>query len=192
MSRLVWCFTSCPLCFVLIVSCVCQDSGSSKKVFKPYDSRLDDDTFVISEDGDPELIIHVPFTAPCKVGSLIVIGGDNGAAPSKVRIFANKDDLDFSSIHDAVPIQEVELVEDFHGAIEYPLKVTQLSNVSHLTLFFPSNRAGDNEATQIFYIGLRGQGSSHQRKAVITVYEAKANLEDHEVRGDEFRPSFGM
>ena len=74
-------------------------------------------------------------------------------------------------------------------------------NVSVITLFFPASQGA--ETTRIYYVGFFGQWSevrpllsvsparyrmfltilsSHQRKQdpVITVYEAQANLADHE------------
>uniref|UniRef100_A0A0G4I4D3 PITH domain-containing protein n=1 Tax=Chromera velia CCMP2878 TaxID=1169474 RepID=A0A0G4I4D3_9ALVE len=163
--------------------------GSCRKVFKTWEERLSEESCSTPDD-DPELIIHIPFCSPCKIASLIVIGGDGGKAPSRVKIFQNKEELDFSGVEDTEAVQEVELHEDFHGAIEYPLKITKLQQVSHLTLYFPENKAGDGP-TQIFYIGIRGIGSNAKREAVETVYEQKPNVQDHKT-GDEHIPHFGV
>ncbi|KAL8275909.1 hypothetical protein Esti_000171 [Eimeria stiedai] len=168
-----------------------QVVGSAKKTIRPYDERLDESQFCRSEEGDAELIIYIPFLSPCKkVTSLIVIGGAEGKAPSKLKLFANREDLDFSNVRDTECIQELELSEDFHGSLEYPLKVTKLQNVSSLSLYFPENFGGG--CTEIFYIGLRGVGSKYQRKAVQTVYEAQANVKDHKQPGDMFVPQMGI
>lgn len=151
--------------------------GSVKSIFKSYEERLDDSKFCRSEEGDPELIIHIPFISPCKISGLHLIGGEEGRSPASVKIFADREDLDFTSVGDTKCIQEVQLQEDFHGSLEYPLKVTKLQNVSCLTLFFPRNMGGD--CLELFYIGLRGEGSNYQRKAVLTVYEANPNPADH-------------
>lgn len=167
-----------------------QEVGSAKRTIRPYHDRLDDSISCKSEEGDAEIIVYIPFISSCKVSSLIVIGGGEGRAPSKVKIFANRDDLDFTNVRDTECVQELELAEDFHGSVEYPLKVTKLQNVTSLSLYFSENFGGDY--TEIVYIGLRGTGSKYQRKAVQTVYEAQANIKDHKQPGETFAPRMGV
>lgn len=73
-------------------------------------------------------------------------------------------------------------------------RAAKFSNLSSITLFFPQAQGADS--TQIYYVGLLGQWSevwrtldaemglltSQKRKdnPIITVYEAQANLADHE------------
>lgn len=52
-----------------------------------------------------------------------VAGGGDGSAPAKLRVFINRDDLDFSSVQDLLPVQEWDLVENTRGDIEYPVQV---------------------------------------------------------------------
>ncbi|CEM35675.1 unnamed protein product [Vitrella brassicaformis CCMP3155] len=164
-------------------------ANSAVKVFKTYEERLNDSEYCDSTDGDPELIIQIPFTAPCKISSLHVIGGTDGTSPSRIKLYTNREDIDFTNVHDIACTQEVELVEDYCGAVEYSLKVAKFQNVTHLTVFFDEN-FGANQ-TRLYYIGLRGQGSSYQRKAVVTVYEARAELQDHEIK-DQEAPDYGV
>ncbi|KAF8822649.1 thioredoxin family Trp26 protein [Cardiosporidium cionae] len=164
--------------------------GTAKGVFKAYDSRLDESKFCDSMEGDPELMISLSFISPCKISSIHLIGGDHSTYPTAVKLYVDKENLDFSALYDSKPSQEISLMEDFHGSIEYPVKVSKFANVSHLTLFFPENAGGD--FTRIYYIGLRGQGSNLIRKPVITVYEARPNVADHEVRGDTYLPHLGL
>eukprot|EP00920_Eleutheroschizon_duboscqi_P020344 GHVT01048303.1.p1 GENE.GHVT01048303.1~~GHVT01048303.1.p1 ORF type:complete len:206 (-),score=51.10 GHVT01048303.1:246-863(-) len=158
-------------------------AGTAAGVFKTYDKRLQHAPVLTSADGDPELLVQVPFISPCSVCSLAVIGGDDGRAPKRVRIFANRDDLDFSNVEEGVPVQSLDLAVDFHGAINYPLKVSRLQSVTSLWLHFPEPVEGDT--IEIFYIGLRGVGSNLQRQPVVTVYEAQGNRSDHAVPDDE-------
>ncbi|KAL8426671.1 hypothetical protein Efla_005928 [Eimeria flavescens] len=169
-----------------------QEVGSAKRTIRPYDDRLDDSLSCKSEHGDAEIVrLFSRLSFACmQVASLIVLGGGEGRAPSKVKIFANHDDLDFTNVRDTECIQELELTEDFHGSVEYPLKVTKLQNVTSLSLYFPDNFGGD--CTEIVFIGLRGVGSKYQRKAVQTVYEAQANAKDHKQPGDTFAPQMGI
>merc|ERR1711924_393744 len=149
-----------------------DEPNTAKRVFRPYDLRLDDTQAVETTEGDPELIIKVPFTAPVKVMSLSVIGGDDGTAPTKVVLFINREDLDFQSVGDVEPTQEVDLVPDFHGAVQYPLRAAKFITVTQICLYFPMS--ANEERTRIHWIALYGQGSQHKRQAVCTVYEAVA------------------
>ncbi|SOV81244.1 thioredoxin, putative [Plasmodium sp. gorilla clade G3] len=153
--------------------------GSCRKILKSYDNRLSPDN--CESDVDHELIINIPFNSPCKISSLFLIGGEEGTYPRKIKIFSNREDIDFGNINDFKCVQEFELSQDFHGSIEYPLKVTSLFNVSYLTLYFYENYGADT--TKIFYIGLKGVGTNYTRKAVETVYEASPNLSDHKIEG---------
>mmetsp|Transcript_21993 Transcript_21993/g.50846 ORF Transcript_21993/g.50846 Transcript_21993/m.50846 type:complete len:206 (-) Transcript_21993:81-698(-) len=157
-------------------------AGSTARVFRDYDSRLDDTHFVQSPDMDEELMIMVPFTSPVKITSISVIGGDGGSAPSRVRLYINREDLDFTSVADTEPTQDVELAEDFHGAIQFPLRAAKFLSVTQVCLYFPQSFGG--ERTRIHWIGLWGTGSEHKRQAVVTVYEAIGNAKDNDVKDD--------
>mmetsp|Transcript_139613 Transcript_139613/g.434286 ORF Transcript_139613/g.434286 Transcript_139613/m.434286 type:complete len:206 (+) Transcript_139613:64-681(+) len=160
--------------------------NTARRVFRPYDMRLDDTLFVESTEDDEELLLLVPLTSPVKVTGITVIGGDRGSAPSRVRLFINREDLDFSSVGDVEPTQELELAEDFHGAVQHPLRAAKFVSVTHLALHFPANLGG--ERTRIHWIGLWGVGSEYKRQAVMTVYEAIPNASEKQVK-DESAPS---
>uniref|UniRef100_A0A7S1WJ47 PITH domain-containing protein n=1 Tax=Alexandrium catenella TaxID=2925 RepID=A0A7S1WJ47_ALECA len=160
--------------------------NTARRVFRPYDSRLDDTMFVESPDGDEELLVLVPLTSPVKVTGITVIGGDRGASPSMVRLFINREDLDFQTVGDLQPTQELELVEDFHGAVQHPLRAAKFVSVTQLALFFPASLGGLR--TRIHWIGLWGVGSEYKRQAVVTVYEAVANPSEKQVK-DESAPT---
>lgn len=163
---------------------------SALALFKPFNERLQETPGCSSADGDHELMIHIPFTTPCKITSIRVIGGENGTSPKHVKLYTNHDTLDFLTVHDTPPTQCVDLVEDYCGVLDYPLKATKFSNVTHLTLYFTETYGADT--THLFYIGLLGLGSGYKRSAVVTVYEARANLSDHDVKSDHLAPSLGL
>mmetsp|Transcript_69844 Transcript_69844/g.130499 ORF Transcript_69844/g.130499 Transcript_69844/m.130499 type:complete len:207 (-) Transcript_69844:60-680(-) len=156
--------------------------NSAKGVFRPYDQRLDDTKLVETPEGDAELLIKVPFASPVKLTAITVIGGDRGRAPARVELYGNREELDFTSVADVQAEQELDLGEDFHGAIQYPLRAGRFSNVTHLCLHFPNSING--EQTRIHWIGLWGTGSSHKRQAVVTVYEAIPNASEKATRDD--------
>ena len=73
-----------------------------------------------SEEDDPELLLHVPFGGAVKLTGITVIGGPEGTSPAKMRVFINREDLDFAAVADLPPVQEWELLENHGGQIEYP------------------------------------------------------------------------
>ncbi|XP_075525962.1 PITH domain-containing protein CG6153 isoform X3 [Dermacentor variabilis] len=94
--------------------------GSGKLVFKPWEKRLDREKYVES-DADEELLFNIPFTGNVKLKSILVVGGDAGMHPSKVRMFKNRPRMTFDDAR-AMPEQEFELQPDASGSLEYPVR----------------------------------------------------------------------
>lgn len=154
---------------------------SAKNVFRPWDQRLDVTQFVES-DADEELLINVPFTGNVKLKGIVVIGGMDDTAPSKLRLFKNRPHMTFDDTA-AQADQEIQLSKDSEGVVEYPTKIVKFSNVYSVSLHFPNNFGED--CTQIFYIGLKGDFTEGQREGIlITNYESAANPADHKL--DQF------
>eukprot|EP00915_Cephaloidophora_sp_WS-2016_P003440 GHVH01004607.1.p1 GENE.GHVH01004607.1~~GHVH01004607.1.p1 ORF type:complete len:210 (+),score=15.60 GHVH01004607.1:71-700(+) len=152
---------------------------------KSYEDRLNDLPSVRSDKNDDnEVLIRLAFSSPCKVASLILIGGDSGKSPSKLTIYAGHEHMDFSDVSQFTPIQELFLKQDFHGVLEYPLRTTQLHNCQVLHLYFQDTIDEDADCLEIHYLGLRGEISGARRDVVQTVYESRAMREDHQVAGD--------
>ncbi|CAA6672819.1 unnamed protein product [Spirodela intermedia] len=152
-------------------------SGSVKSVFKPWRGFLE------SNDGDPELLVFIPFTSDVKIKSISVVGGTDGTSPSKMRAFINRDGIDFSDAQTMQPVQEWDLAENLHGLLEYQTRYSRFQSVGSLTLHFPDNFGGDT--TQIYYIGLRGEATQLKRDVVATiVYEVMPNPSDHKTRAE--------
>ena len=76
--------------------------------------------FVIS-DADEELLFNIPFTGNVKLKGLIVMGGEEGTHPAKVRLFKNRPHMTFDMAA-AKADQEFDLVQDDSGTIEYAPK----------------------------------------------------------------------
>ncbi|CAL9186203.1 unnamed protein product [Musa hybrid cultivar] len=151
-------------CFVLLV----KDVGSG---------------LLESNDGDPELLVFIPFTSDVKIKSISVVGGSGGTSPSKMRAFINRDGIDFSDAQNMQPVQEWDLNENLQGLLEYQTRYSRFQGVGNLTLHFPDNFGGDT--TQIYYIGLKGEATQLKRDVVATiVYEITPNPSDHKTRAD--------
>lgn len=162
-----------------------SDGTAARQVFKPYDQRLDRSRSLTSEEDDPQLIIHITFTSPVKIRALTVIGGGDGEAPCTLRAYINREALDFADAEQTQPVQQWELAADGdpNGAVEYPTQFSRFQSVSKLSLFVVDNHGAD--VCRIFYVGLKGVGTEHKRRAVQAVYELKPMPEDTSIKESE-------
>ncbi|XP_050264590.1 uncharacterized protein LOC126708727 isoform X3 [Quercus robur] len=158
--------------------------GSVKSVFKAWEQRLSSsEEHLESNEGDPELLVYIPFTSDVKIKSISIVGGADGTSPSKMRAFINRDGIDFSDAQGMQAIQEWELAENLQGVLEYQTRYSKFQSVASITLHFPENFGG--ETTQIHYIGLKGEATQLKRDVVVTiVYELMPNPSDHEARSE--------
>ncbi|XP_067623185.1 PITH domain-containing protein GA19395 [Eurosta solidaginis] len=159
------------------VECLNEEvDGSGKKVFKAYENRLNHAEFVQS-DVDEELLFNIPFTGNIKLKGIIIAGANDNTHPSKMRLFKNRPKMTFDEARGKAD-QEFDLSRDPQGEIEYSPKVVTFSSVDHLSLHFPTNFG--NDATRIYYIGLRGEFSeAHYHGVTICTYEVRPNVSDH-------------
>ncbi|KAF5367167.1 hypothetical protein D9758_004069 [Tetrapyrgos nigripes] len=145
-------------------------------------------------------IIRIPFTGSVKLRSLLLKTGPTDQTPAKVSLFANEDNLDFSDAADKTPTQEFDVAQGREVG-EYVVKyyvsfydriwlltdkfrTAKFSNVSSLTLYFPEGQGADS--IRIYYVGFLGTWTERKSNPVITVYEAQANLADHQkIQGTE-------
>eukprot|EP00794_Sanderia_malayensis_P004622 gene4622-5229_t len=162
------------------VECLNEElEGSGKTVFKPWDRRMECDTFVDS-DADEELLLNIPFTGSVKLKGIIIIGGEGDLHPSKMKLYKNRPRMSFDDTS-ATPDQEFELHPDYKGELEYTTKAARFSNVEHLSIYIPENFGA--ETTRIYYIGLKGDFTeAHKHGVTICTYEARANPSDHEAK----------
>ncbi|KAF9162802.1 hypothetical protein DFQ26_003232 [Actinomortierella ambigua] len=165
-----------------LVVCLNESApGQGKAILKPWADKMDD-TKVLESDADEQLILFIPFTASVRIKSISIRYEPGETAPSKVKAFTNREDVDFDTAESMEPTQEFDLVDDTRGqVIEYVTKVSRFSSLRNLTLFFPSNHGGDT--TRISFIGLKGDYSEFKQDPIITVYELQANPADHKVPG---------
>ncbi|XP_058068325.1 uncharacterized protein LOC131217405 isoform X4 [Magnolia sinica] len=95
-------------------------AGSVESVFRSWEHRLSSsEGFLESNEGDPELLVFIPFTCDVKIKSISIVGGAGGTSPSKMRAFINRDGIDFSDAQSMQPIQEWDLAENLQGVLEY-------------------------------------------------------------------------
>ncbi|KAG6373304.1 galactose-binding domain-like protein [Boletus reticuloceps] len=156
--------------------------GPGASVIKPWHARMNEQVYLES-DADEQLIIRVPFTGSVKLRSLLLKAGPGDQTPQKIALFANEPSLDFDDVSDKSPAQEFEVAVGREVG-EYAVRATKFTNVTSVTLFIPSNQGADT--TRVYYIGFLGQWTQRKSNPVITVYEAQANIADHDkVQGTE-------
>ncbi|KAJ1953165.1 hypothetical protein EC988_003150 [Linderina pennispora] len=158
------------------------EPNSIHGVFKPHHLRLDTQKFVES-DCDEELLIHVPFNGMVKLKSILLWGGAGESAPKHMKVFANRDDLDFDNVNDTTCTQAWDLVEGARQPVEYPTRIAKFNSVRSLAIFLPSNFGADE--TTVYYLGFRGEWTELKENPLITVYELRPNVADHKTPADE-------
>ncbi|KAK4319625.1 hypothetical protein Pmani_009455 [Petrolisthes manimaculis] len=150
--------------------------GAGKTVFKAWEDRLNRDKFVES-DADEELLFNIPFTDNIKLKGIIIIGGEDGHHPSKMRLYKNREHMTFDDVSLSAD-QEFELQPDPAGTLEYTTKVVTFSSVTHLSIHFPGNFGEDT--TKVLYIGFRGEYTkAHRHGVTICNYESTPQISDH-------------
>ena len=160
---------------------------------------------LVSDDDDPpELLVHVPFEGLVKITAFAVVscscgdgdGEDNiTSPPSRVRLFVNRDDLDFDSLASVEPTQEFELVSSGSVAeasvVEYPCKPSKFVGVYSVDVHFPGNGNGSDK-TRVDFLGFKGTHTQGKREAVVAVYESRAMPSDHRAKEEGMGGAAGV
>lgn len=154
-------------------------NGCSKlsDIFKPWPDRMDRSKYVES-DADEEMIIFIPFSGQVRLKSIAVRGGPDANGPSKMKVWINREDVDFDSVGGMEPLQEWDCMVDSDEVVEYQTRLAKFGSVRSLTIYFPENFSGA-EQTRIDYLGLKGEFEELKKDPVVTIYELNANPADH-------------
>ena len=187
------------------VRCLNEDRPNmGRSVLKLHEDRLSADPFLRSQEDDPELLLHIPFTEAVTITHLSLrcvpdSGNDDfpTSPPKTIKVFSNRDNIDFDMARELEPQCKVDCIPPDHfpeGTIDYPLRPAgKFQNVSSVTLFFEDNMAagaldgsGDDVSTIVTYVGVKGKGSGQKRMAVEAVYETRGMKKDHKVPGADF------
>ncbi|GKZ01333.1 hypothetical protein MPSEU_001084300 [Mayamaea pseudoterrestris] len=174
------------------VICLNEDvQGAGQSILKLHEERLSDKPSLTSPEDDPELLLTIPFTEAVTMQSITIRNSSSSndyASPRKVKLFCNREDLDFDDARELDGDQELELLPPEHladGTIDYPCRPAgRFQNISSVTIFVVDNYDG-GRGTEITYVGFKGKGTGSKRLAVETVYETTGMKQDHKVP-DEF------
>eukprot|EP00026_Physarum_polycephalum_P019540 Phypoly_transcript_21603.p1 GENE.Phypoly_transcript_21603~~Phypoly_transcript_21603.p1 ORF type:complete len:199 (+),score=26.62 Phypoly_transcript_21603:52-597(+) len=116
--------------------------------------KADDNELFIESDCDEQLIITIRFQSTVKINSLRIFAPETGAAPRRIKIFANQDNAGFEDLESLTPIQEFTLD---HAQLANPLqlKFVKFQNVNSFSVFVVDNLG--NETSRINRIVVYGQ-----------------------------------
>jgi len=161
------------------VRCLNAAEGSeAAAVLRPWEARHERESVLESNEDDCELLLFIPFTHDVRLTG-IVVAGDGDSAPSRLRVWTNREDIDFQLAAELPPLQEWQLGEDPTASLEYPTRASRFTVVSSLTMHFPAN--GGASTTRLHFVGLRGAGDLSKSRELATnvVYESSARPADH-------------
>jgi hypothetical protein len=149
-------------------------------VKKTWDERLNDDP-ILESDADEQLLMYVPFAGSCKLYSIIIRTSDSDSSPRTLKLFRNRDDMDFGLAGDLKETQKVTLPKS-NDVAEIPLNRALWNGTTSINLFFEDNHSGGAEdVSRISYLGFKGDFMALNREPVHVLYEAAANPKDHKV-----------
>ena len=177
------------------VECLNEEvQGSGRSVLKLHEERMSPDPSLQSPEQDPELLMYIPFTEAVTLQSFTIRNNSSNAetaSPRRVKLFVNREDLDFETARELPPCQQLELLPPHHfveGTIDYPCRPAgRFQNISSISIYFENNYDESGEsATEVTFIGLKGKGTRMKRVAVETAYEARGMPKDHKVPGEEY------
>jgi hypothetical protein len=168
--------------------------NAGRSVLKTHEGRLSATPSLTSPQDDPELLLFIPFTESVTLQSLSIrsVESQETAPPKTIRIFTNRDDLDFETARELPPQMQLELLPPYHfaeGSIDYPLRPAgRFQNIASVTIFVQDNYdEGGEQPTEITFVGLKGKGTNMKRVSVEAVYEKQGMPKDHKAMGGEMK-----
>lgn len=107
----------------------------------------------------------------------------SASAPKTLQLFINQDNLDFDAAEESDPVQTLELSQTSEVQ-DIPVKRALFSKVQRLNLFFVDNFGdGDEDVSNISYIGFKGEWTKLGKAPTNILYEAAPQPGDHALKG---------
>ncbi|KAG0646323.1 PITH domain-containing [Hyphodiscus hymeniophilus] len=159
-----------------------SEGGSGKAIVKKtWAERLQDQP-ELESDADEQLLMHIPFTGQVKLHSILIRTSNSSSAPQTLKVFINRDDLDFSTASDLSPTQEFSLSQT-NEIQDISVKRALFGKVQSLNLFVEDNHGDD--VSRLSYLGFKGDWMQLGRAPTNILYEAAANPADHAIKGTD-------
>lgn len=119
------------------------------------------------------------FAGTVRLHSLLVRTSTGSTAPRTLKLFLNKSGMDFGGAADSAPTQTLVLSQTA-DVQEVPVKRALWNNTYSVTVFVEDNFGdGDEEVSEMWYLGFKGEFMKLSREAVEVNYESAANPRDH-------------
>jgi hypothetical protein len=124
------------------ITCLNEEvPDSGKGVFKLHEERLSAFPSVRSPEDDSELIFHIPFTEAVTILNITIRDASPGnatASPRRIKVFTDRENLDFETARELPAQQELEFLPPEHeanGTIDYPCRPAgRFQSISSLTI----------------------------------------------------------
>ncbi|KAK5132648.1 hypothetical protein LTR08_008770 [Meristemomyces frigidus] len=130
----------------------------------------------LCSDADEQLLMHVPFTAQIRLHSILIRTSATDSAPQTLKVFINRDDLDFFTVSSLPATQTLELAQT-NDVQEVPVKRALFNTVRSLDLFFEDNWSqGEEDVTRISYVGFKGEWMKLNREPINFLYEPMGKI----------------
>ena len=119
------------------------------------------------------------FTAQIRLHSILIRSSPTSSAPQTLKLFVNREDLDFGTATTLSPTQTISLSQSSEVQ-DVPVKRALFNTVRSLDLFFEDNWGqGEQDETRINYLGFKGEWMQLSREPINFLYEAAAQPADH-------------
>ncbi|KAH8549792.1 galactose-binding domain-like protein [Umbelopsis sp. PMI_123] len=119
-----------------------QEEHNVRNIFNDSESYLESDV-------DEQLMIGIPFNQTVRIHSLKIKAPSPSHGPKTIKLYANKQNMDFDDADSVQETQTLQLSEsDLDGKAIINLRFVKFQNISSIVLFVIDNQ-GDEETTQI-------------------------------------------
>ncbi|KAI6882382.1 DUF1000-domain-containing protein [Hortaea werneckii] len=157
-----------------------EPQSGARIVQKTWMERMDQEP-ELNSDADEQLLMHIPFTGQIRLHSILLRTSTTSHAPMTLKLYLNREDLDFSTATSLAPTQTLELAQS-NSIQEIGVKRALFNTVRSLDLFFEDNWSrGEEDVTKVSYLGFKGEWMKLSREPVNFIYEAAANPGDHKM-----------
>jgi len=140
-------------------ACECLNRTSKSSIENVLKQGLRDQAeMVLESDADEQLLLTITFNAQVRLHSLQFSAPEDGRAPKEIKLFANRDNLDFEGAEDLAADQDMEFgpsAQPFGERLELGRGFVKFQKLNKLIVFVKSNQ-GDEESSAISGIKLWG------------------------------------
>lgn len=116
--------------------------------------------------------MRIPFKGEVRVKSVTIAGYEDGKAPRSVKIYKDETTVDIDIVRDKKPVQQIQLLENTDGKVDYPVNHSKFSGVSSIVLGFDETFGAPT--CGVHFIGIKGEYLRAKPKMGDIKYEVRA------------------